>query len=1125
MLKATRLCRVQCLLWTLILISAFLCSQSLNAQGAVSNYSNTVTINETNATLKSIFKIITKQTKLKFLGSSSSLDLSEKHSINVKNATVDQVLYKLLKGKGLSWSIEDGTIIIKKYNEVTSSNESSKSRNNNDSLITVSGIITNEKAEPIVGATILIKNTQQGTVTSADGSFKIPGVKSNASIVITNIGYLTREISIKGKKNIGTIQLGEHIGILDETVILAYSKTTNRLLTGNVSKVSAKDIENSPVNNSILAVAGRVPGIQITQASGFAGGGVNIVIQGLNSLQRGNTPFYVIDGVPYTQALLPSLGSILKAAGTGAGDGQTYGNPLSYINPADIESIEILKDADATAIYGSRAANGAIIITTRRGEKGKMKLDVNYQNGISMVARNLALLSNTEYLSMRNEAKRNDNATISGTDYDLNGTWDSTKNTDWQKELIGGKAKYQELNVGISGGNSNIQYLFGTTYHKETTVFPTSLSDNKVSVRLNLDAVSDNQKFRFTFSGNYLFDYNKLPNTDLTQFAMILPPNTPSLLKSDGSVNWAPNKTGTSSTIRSHPFASLTSLYYNKTKNLISNATFSYNILDGLILKTSLGYTTLQTDEISTIPSTVRAPEFRPTFSPTASYGINDINSWIIEPQISYYKNIASGSLSIVAGTTIQQNNSSRKLIVGSGYASDQVLENINSATTLISPIGSTRLSTYKYNAGFFQGTFDWMKKYIINISGRRDGSSRFGSENRFHNFGAIGAAWIFSSENWIKNRIRILSYGKIRASYGTTGNDQIGDYNYLSLYQDNNPEIPYRGGASLGISTISNPYLQWEETKKRSVGIDLGFIDDKILINLNYYKNSSSNMLVTYPLPATGGPVGGLTANLPAIIQNKGLEVSLHTINYTRNSFIWRSDINLTIPQNKLKYFQNLNSSVYSESYEIDKSISILKVYRSNGVNPVTGIYDFRDKDGKVTNDPMSDLQNYNKILNPDPKFYGGISNSLSYKGFSIDFLLQFVNQIGKNSPYGSTPGLGRNNQTKSVLNRWKKVGDKSKFQRFTTSNPDVINAFNNQFPSDAYWENASFIRLKNVSVSYRLPNKWISKLKVQTCRIFINGQNLFTITKYKGLDPESLSNFTLPPLRTITFGIHASL
>lgn len=1076
--------------------------------------------------LKDVFSEITRQTKLYFLGSSDKLNQNELYTIKVENETVNKALTELLGAKGFIWIIKDNTVLIQKSNENdTKVGAMSSNVTAADSLIIVTGKVVNEKGDPIPGATVLIKGTQLGTTTTSDGTFKISAVKPNSAVVITSIAYLTKEFLLRGKGNIGAIELEEYVGVLDEAQVIAYGTTSRRLNTGNVGTVKSSDIEKQPVNNPLLALAGRIPGLQITQANGIAGGGVKVLIQGQNSLSYGNDPFYVIDGVPYTSQLLPNLGNILgtsQSAGLSEGNN---GNPLSFINPQDIESIEVLKDADATAIYGSRAGNGAILITTKKGKAGPTRLDFNLQTGIGEVTRKLDLLNTRQYLQMRKEAKKNDNASILATDYDINGTWDTARNTNWQKELIGGTAKYNDGQITLSGGSSTTQFLIGGNYHKETTVYMGDLSDQKGSFHFNINNVSQNNRFRVSLSGSYMADDNKLISTDFTQLAMTLPSNAPELYKTDGSINWEPNSNGIATVQpNSQAAARLKRKYTNNTTNLISNLMLSFEIVGGLELSSSFGYTNMQSKEILylDLPSAY-PPELQHFFSRKVQFGDNNIKSWIVEPQINYKAILGPGRISILVGSTIQQRNNNRQLLEATGFNDDLVMDNINAATSVIVPPNSTIYSIYKYNAVFGRLNYNIEDKYILNITARRDGSSRFGSENRFHNFGAIGATWIFTNERFVKSNVPFLSFGKLRGSFGTTGNDQIGDYSFMSLYDNINPAIPYRGVGGLTPRNIANPYLQWEETKKLQIGLELGFAHDKIILNSTYFRNRSSNQLLPYSLPLATG-VSSIISNFPATIQNSGWELALTSVNVTRKYFTWSTSLNFTLPRNKLVKYEDLSTSSYSNVYLVGEPFTTTRLYKYNGVNSSTGVYEFIDKDGKSIQNPTNNALNKTVIVNTSQRFYGGISNTLSYKGFQLDFLFQFVKQMGINNFFGNNVGGRFVNQPSTVLNRWQQSGDNSSIQKYNSNN-SLISSQIAVRQSDGAWKDASYIRLKNLSLSWQIPEFLEKRLKLNGFRIFVQGQNLLTVTKYIGLDPETLSSSTLPPLRVITFGINTTL
>ncbi|SEW37111.1 TonB-linked outer membrane protein, SusC/RagA family [Chitinophaga sp. YR573] len=1111
-------------LWSGILFLFVCTAASLYAQGKPLT-EKLVSLNVKNETLKSIFEKITQQTSLYFTGSADQLDRNFRTSITVTNEPLNSVLDKLLKGKGVSWLIGEKTITIVRGGSANlSTSYFSTNIDTVPSTITISGKVTDEKGNPIPGATVLVKNGKRGTTTSSDGSFMISGINPNSFLNISNIGYLTKEIPIKGRISIAEIKLKEYVGDLDETVVIAYGTTTKRMGTGNITSIKAEEIARQPVNNPLLTLAASVPGLQIVQNTGLSGSGVKVVIQGINSLAFGNDPFYVIDGVPYISQLLPNLGNMLGTTGapnSTSGNGINNGNPLAFLNPNDIESIEVLKDADATSIYGSRAANGAILITTKKGKAGKTKIDLNVQSGFSEIGRQLDLLNTHQYIEMRKEALRNDGITTpSKSDYDINGLWDTTSYTNWQKELIGGKAKYQNVQLSIIGGTDFTQFLIGGGFHKETTVFSGPFDDQKGSVHFNINHTTENQKIKVQLSGNYMFDNNKLPQIDLTGIAMQTSPDAPKLYTSNETLNWMPNSTGTSSW--TNPLARLYNHYSNKTNNLISNLLVSYQIIKGFEIKSSFGYTNLQTSEIITNPLISIKPESRPYSSRASNYGNSSINSWIIEPQITYQKKISKNNIEVLLGTTFQQNNNSRQQLLGIGYNSDLVLNDIKSASDL--SVEYTLASTYKYNALFGRIRYEFDRKYIVSLTARRDGSSRFGSKNTFHNFNSIAGAWIFSDEEFVRRNVPFLSFGKLRISYGTTGSDQIGDYQFMNLYNVTLSDgVTYQGATGLEAQGIPNPYIQWEETKKIQVGLDLGFLRDKLLFNANFFRNRSSNQLLQYTLPYTTG-FNGIALNFPAVIENKGFEISLTSKNIKSSNFNWTTNFNITIPQNKLIRFKNLEKSSSYNNLIINEPVTISRYFHFAGVDPNTGKYQFFDKENNSTTTPNSSTDK-NVLIDLAPKYYGGLNNSLSYRGIQLDILLQFVKQLGSTVFFGNIiPGKFNVNQPLSIINRWQKNNDAKSIQKYSTKN-DLLTPYFNAKQSDRSYSDASYIRLKNIALSWQLPNKWKQRLSMDNCRVYIQCQNLLTVTNYLGLDPETRNSNVLPPLRTITFGIQVTL
>jgi len=1083
-------------------------------QVSAAGYGQKINIDKNNTSLKEVLENIKMQTGYVFF--SKDYDLKQaKISVKLKDADIDEALEACLKGLPLSYKIVDKTVFVQ-LKEKTFLERVVATLNSIDA----SGRVVDSENRPLPGASVKVKKTGKGVSTDKDGRFFLRGVEEGAVLIVSFIGYLPKEVSASA--NMGNVVLEQSLSKLDEIQVIAYGTTTQRLSTGNVTTIKADVIEKQPVNNPLLALQGRVPGLFIEQATGFAGTGVKVRIQGQNSVFNGNDPLYVIDGTPYISQLLPYANVGDNSVQGNSGLSTPTSNPLNYLNPADIESIDILKDADATAIYGSRAANGAILITTKKGRVGDTKVNLSMQVGWGKVPKKLEVLNTQQYLEMRREAMKNDNIQSPSTyDFDLNGGWDTTRDVNWQKELIGGKALYSDLQSSISGGSALSTFLIGAGYHKETSVIPGDFSDVKASVHFNINTSSSNQKFKVQFSGSYMDDNNKLPTEDLTSKSLKLAPLAPEPFNADGTINWAPTSLGVTS-YSSNPLAFSKNSTRNKTAAITGNSLISYQVFKGLDIKSSFGYTSIKSNIVTLLPLSAVKPEDKVYSQPASSFTDNNIRSWLIEPQVTYNQKISKGKLEILAGTTFQENQYDGRNIFGSGYITDLLIEDLKSASN--TQVRETINSIYKYSAAFGRISYNWTDKYLVNLSARRDGSSRFGPKNQFNNFGAIGTAWIFSNESFLKNNLTLLSFGKLRLSYGTTGSDQIGEYKFLDLYTSVPASIPYQGAIGLTTNTLNNPYLQWEETKKFQVGLDLGFLRDKILFNANYNRNRSSNQLMVLPLPIITGAIN-VPFNLPALVQNTGWEFTLN-VSQQINNFEWRGGINLTIPNNKLISFTG-ELNPYSDLV-IGQPLTVQHLFNFAGVSPTSGLYQFYDSNGSLTSTPSN--TDLTAIANTDPKFYGGFQNDFTYKSFTIGLLLQFVKQIGYDQSLlgfgygaGGFQNNGLSNQNIAALDRWKENGDIVSHQyfstRFTTAFPYL-----NAVRSNAVYKDASYIRIKNVSISWSVPVEIKRKLGINNLGLFIHGQNLYTITGYKGLDPET-KGFGLPPLRTITFGAKLTL
>ncbi len=1004
--------------------------------------------------------------------------------------------------KLLNQSLSGGklNIIVTKNNTILIKKKSTKDKHQQRQ---VSGKVTDEAGVPVVGATVLIKGTTTGTVTNFDGTYTITVPNPENVLVFSSLGFETQEITV-GKQTKINVVLKEFFGKLNEVVVNAgYYTTTQKQATGSIAKLDAKTIEKQPVNNPLAAMQGHLAGVNIRQTTGVPGGGYEIEIRGRNFINGSTNPLFIVDGVPYGSQTLES-----REVSNQINQGNI--SPLNAINAGDIESIEVLKDADATAIYGSRGANGVVLITTKKGKAGKTRFNANVSTTLGSVRKFRDLMNTEEYLEVRREGVVNDGfgAFLDIPSFDSFWpdikTWDQNRNTDWQEEFLGGTAYRNNAQLSVSGGSDQTQFLVSGAHQKETTVFPSDDDYKKSSVQININHQTKDNRFKLNFSTNYTTENNQLPRIDFSQHANTIEPNAPAIYDDAGNINWENNTFD-------NPLARAEEEYQVKSNTLFANTVVSYQVLSNLELKTNLGYNNNSHESYTILPNTARNPRHRFTPENYSHIITNSATrqSWIIEPQLNLHQQWGDLKLNALLGTTFQQETAQQLVQRGTGFPSNNLLQNLSAASTL--EVLEDGGSEYKYQAFFGRINVNYKDKYILNITGRRDGSSRFGPSKQFGNFGAIGAAWVFSEEAVLKNS-NILSYGKLRGSYGTTGSDNIGNYRFLDTY--NTTGFDYNGTTTLQPTGIFNPLLAWEANKKLEVALELVFFKDRVLLNTSWYQNRSSNQLIGIPLAGTTG-FSVLDGNLDqATVENTGFEVDLRTINLQSKNFKWTTTFNITAPKNKLLKFPGLENSTFADKFQIGKPLTMVRLFNALGVDPDTGLYQFEDynNDGNISR--LDDKQIIDDLA---PKFYGGLGNTLSYKNLSLDFFFQFKKQKGYNH-YKTYPfSGGRGYNSAELYNRWQEPGDISSIQRATAGfNSTTVRAGSNQGSSNAAISDASFIRLRNISLTYKVPTNNDMDLSV-----YLQGQNLLTITGYNNLDPEQLWNFILPPLQQFTLGL----
>lgn len=1111
-------------------------------QLSASGLAQRITYVKQGTTLDQVFQEIKKQTGFKVLYSNQMVNGSLRVNADFKNLDVKMVMDVLLKDQPLSYEIEDKLIMIRERNKGVLDRVAAIFAEDME----LNGQVVNKKTnEPLSGVSIKIRNKRVGTGTNNKGEFKLSKLDRNAVITFSFVGFDSVQVrlseiqemengesfSTKGvniRKIAGsyflTVALEPSVSYLDETIVQGYGKTDRRMATGNISKVTAEDIEKQPVMNPLLALQGRVPGMVVSPTSGYASGVVKVEIRGRSTINSKFTsdPLYIIDGVPLTYLEIGGFSSY-EGGSTGViqnGIPSVTGgqSPLYNINPGDIESIEVLKDADATAIYGSRGANGVILITTKKGKIGATSVTANVSQGVSKVSRYWDMLNTQQYLQMRREAFKNDGIVPTALNAPDLTVWDTTRYTNWQKELWGGTGQMTNASIGMSGGTENTQFRISGNYTRQTEILTTTGANKQAGLKFGLTNYSLNRKFKTDLGINYTYtDVNSVA----TPSAVLLPPNAPPIYNSDGGLNYQEwNDAGLPF---SYPFGGLKSIQNSETYLTMVNLNLAYELLRGVEVSTSLGFNNSQNalGSVSTIAS--QNPVFDPVGS--ASNAVNNNRNWIVEPQVNYKTEIGKGKFTALLGATLQSTVSNSNYIFGYGYTDDNLLGAIG-----LAPITQIKDKSgkYKYAALFGRLNYSWEDKYIVNISGRRDGSSRFGPGKQYGNFGAVGVAWIVSQEAWIKSILpAFVSFVKLRGSYGITGSDGVGDYQYLTQWSsaiEGSAILSYNGVTPLVSLHAVNPDYRWQVNKKLEGGLSLSFLNDKINFEAAYYRNSCNNQLTDYDTPIFSG-FPSVTANWPANIQNSGWEFSLSAKLITRKDFSWSLNMSGSVNKNILVDYPDIEHSPYALQYFIGKPLNAKYLLHYTGINPLNGQYSYEDynHDGTITGTgdqkPGTGSDDRYITINMDPKFSGGLGNNFKYKNWGLSMFFEYRNQMGLNSSYGSIVGSMSNIPLEIYNNHWSQPGQQAKYALFTTrylaSNSNIGN-------SDLAYTDASYLRLNNVSLDYTLPEKLLKNKRIN---IYIRAQNVWTWTRYEGLDPTTQSFGTIPTAKVFVAGFSLTL
>lgn len=1101
---------------------------SIAQAGAVS-MAQKISLNEKNTPLDKVFEKIRQQSGFDFIITERILNESIPVTINVKGQPLKTVLDHIFSDQPLEYQINSNAILVKlKEKSIIDYIRSAFSK------IDVAGRVMDDKGIPIPGATIQMKKAKRAFITDNNGFFSLKNIEENEVLIISAVGFDKQEVPAKAG-SLGNIYMKVATSKLDEVQVIAYGTTTQRYNTGSSTKISAEEISSQPVSNPLAALEGRVAGLLITSSTGNPGAGFKVQIRGQNTLGStpgartlGDSPYFIVDGIPFAPQNNPI--NRLQTANDGSnptGQPSSGLSPFEFIDPSNIESIEVLKDADATSIYGARGANGVILITTKQAKTGKSQLSGNIYTAINTFTRTMPLLNTQQYLQMRRDAFAQDNITPNTTPGSTGFApelllFDQNRYTDYLKEFYGKNASSTNGNLSLSGGDFLNSYVANLGFGRQTYMFPGDFAQSRLNGMLKLHHNSINRKFSFDISAEYAYEKNNSPGSPSVLSAFTLPPNFPDLYNADGSLRWDYYGANLSSFISSgmNPWG-----YLKMTNDIAGNrfatsSLISYEIIPGLKLKANLGFNNLILDEYAKTPRSAQNPTYAPVS--TANKSNNAYNSWSVEPQLTYEKQLGRERISLLFGGTLQKNTNRSTSISATNYANELLLGTIAAAGTTSTQENS---EIYKYNAFFGRVNFIHNSKYIVNLTGRIDGSSRFAPGREWGKFASAAGAWIISEEDFFKPLKSVMSFAKLRSSYGITGNDNVGNYLFTSNWSPLSSSYLYNGSVGYIPRNLPNPEFSWSVTKKLEIALETGFLQDRILLAASWYRNLSGDQLIQYQLPAQTG-FANVTQNFPAIVENRGWEISL-TANLLKDSpFSWKASANISLPRNKLAEFPGLESSSYANALVVGQPVSTLRGYKYAGVNPQTGLYQFQTMTGAISSTPSAAAGDNRFVIgNTDPKFFGGLRNTVSYKGFQIDLFLEFRKQKGLSymSSLNNPTGF-QSNVPLEALQVWTKPGDDAKYQRLTTlafGSPTTL-PFIFYKMSDGVLTDASYIRLKTAGLSYSFSSSTLKKLGLAGARVYVNAENLFTITNYLGNDPETQNYYSIPPLRTVSAGVN---
>lgn len=1062
----------------------------------------TVSLTLKSANVREVLDAIENNTDFRFVYSERKINETARMDISVDQGDVFGLLDRVFSNSALTY-----TVIAENLIAVVPKGESMAGK--------VLGRVVDEGGVPLPGASVRVKGKTAATATDVNGSFTI-AAEANDVLLVSFVGYQVQEVLVERRANI-TIKLVPLSKGLQEVVVVGYGTQSKRAVTGAVASISYNKFKDRSFNDVSQALAGQLPGVNITQSQGAPGSSPSIRIRGITSISAGTTPLFVVDGMPMENF------------------------NLSLINPQDIASVDVLKDASSAAIYGSRGANGVILISTKVGKAGQTNINASYEFGKQDVARRVKMMDAQQYIQYYIDAHNNAWTDQGGNAADPNevrggGSGDYQihpdftgdparfgRGTDWQ-DVMFRSAPSHNVQVSMNGGTEKTQYLVSAAYLDQTAVLDNNYYD-RLSLRSNVkQKISDSFTAGLNIAFTGVFDNTQgvAGKSDVVSLGLQSAPIYPRYNENGNLGYLDPNSewyrfAGWSVPLW-HPYSMTREINrQNKSFNTLGVAYLEYKIVDGLRFRTSLSGNLYNT-RLNTFRHTNQKYGYSNALPAQADNSTRYMLNWLSENTLSYERQFGSHNLSVLAGYTAQKQRDEYSFVTTGNFPNDLV-ETLNGGTVTGGSGFAQEWSLLSYLA---RANYNYLNRYFLTATIRRDGSSRFGRKSRWGYFPSVSASWLASDEGFLKD-VSWISNLKLRASYGVVGNNQIPNYGPISLLvggAGNNYVWMDALAAGLSIQNIENKDLKWEKTTQANVGIDLGAFNNRINLAVDLYNSTTNGLLLNVPIP----DITGFASQLSNVgkMRNRGIEFNLGTKNLV-GAFNWSTDFNLSVNRNKvLEVGADRAPIMYTDNVvtvktEIGQPMSNFYGYQFDGVFKDQAAVDasphygttragdpiIRDvnKDGKIDANDRTVLGNY------QPDFITALTNTFDYKGFEFSFMLQasYGGEIANNMSrfVGGmwTYNTGRNNYA-DVANYWKSENEPGDGTHFRPNTKPT--GLQEQFSS--YWvEDASFLRVKNIRLSYTLPKAWISRSPVKSARLFINAENVHLFSRYRNYDPEN--------------------